>query len=191
MTDIQVVKTIILVIMGFFAISLVVAFLKKEPDNIRRALIFGLILTGLYFGLDASKIDRLTWSEIKAHVFPPNLTKYAFTKDETFFENTTTTRYVFEENKGPTLDLIMQAGGKFLNITDIASVNHVLNYLGLKKVTHGVPELVSITGNTLNSNQYRWDDYHGGVLLIERGLCRETSSLTTRHCITGVTVIRK
>jgi len=191
MTDIQIIKTILLVVMGFFCISLVVAFLKKESDNIRRALIFGLILAGIYFGLNASKLDRLTWSEIKTHFFPPDMTKYPFTKDETFFDNTTTTRYVFEENLGPTLDLTLDSNGKYLSITEIASVNLVLEYLGLKKVTHGVPELISITGNRLDANQYRWDDYHGAVLLIERGFCREEYSLTTRHCIASVAVIRR
>ncbi len=191
MTDIQIVKTIILVIMGFFFISLVVAFLKKESDNIRRALIFGLIFGGLYLALDLSKIDRLTWSEIKLHLFPPDMIDYPYTVDETTFQNATTTHYIYEENRGPTLSLTLDSKGKYFDITDIAPVNLVLEHLGLKRVSRGVPELASITGSQLNVNQYRWDDYHGGVLMIERTLCREKDSLTTRHCIASITVIRR
>jgi len=191
MTDIQIVKTIILVIMGFFFISLVVAFLKKESDNIRRALIFGLIFGGIYLALDLSNIDRLTWSEIKLHLFPPDMTDYPYTVDESTFQNATTTHYIYEEDRGPTLSLTLDSNGKYFDITDIAPVNLVLEHLGLKKVSRGVPELASITGSHLNVNQYRWDDYHGGVLMIERALCREKDSLTTRHCIASITVIRR
>ncbi len=191
MTDIQIVKTIILVIMGFFLISLVVAFLKKESDNIRRALIFGLIFGAIYLALDLSKIDRLTWSEIKIHLFPPDMTDYPYTVDVTTFENATTTQYIFEENRGPTLSLSLDSNGKYFDLIDIAPVNSVLEHLGLKKVYRGVPELASITGSHLNVNQYRWDDYPGGVLTIERALCRDQDSLTTRHCIASITVVRR
>ncbi len=73
-------------------------------------------------------------------------------------------------------------------IKDIRPVNVVLEYLGLPPVAAGVSELASITGRTLDADKYRWDDYERGVLLLERGICRDMTSAQSFTCIARITV---
>ena len=82
----------------------------------------------------------------------------------------------------------MANGGKYMVIKDIRHVNVVLKYIGLPPVSEGVPELASITGQRLDTDKYRWDDYERGVLLIERGICRDMVSAQTFACIARITV---
>jgi hypothetical protein len=82
----------------------------------------------------------------------------------------------------------MDPNGRNYNITDIEPVNRVLAYLGLPKVKSGIKELSSITGRLSDVNYYRCDDYEGGVLTIERGLCQNKNSLERYHCIVSITV---
>ena len=73
-------------------------------------------------------------------------------------------------------------------IKDVRSVNVVLKYLGLPPVAEGVTELASITDQTIDSDKFRWDDYEKGVLLIERGICRDMTSARSFPCIARITV---
>jgi hypothetical protein len=63
-----------------------------------------------------------------------------------------------------------------------------LAYLGLPEVKTGVKELAAITGRLSDVNSYRWDDYEGGVLTIERGLCQDKDGLERYHCVVSITV---
>ena len=82
----------------------------------------------------------------------------------------------------------MMDGGKYMAIKDVRLLNAVLKYIGLPPVAEGVPELASLTGRTFDADKYRWDDYERGVLLIERGICRDMTTTATFTCIVRITV---
>jgi hypothetical protein len=73
-------------------------------------------------------------------------------------------------------------------VTNIAPLNRVLKYIGLPPVKHGIRELASITGSTLDANLYRWDNYELGVLTVERGICRNVTTAESFPCIESITV---
>jgi hypothetical protein len=83
----------------------------------------------------------------------------------------------------------MTDGGKYMTIKDVRSVNVVLEYLGLPPVAAGVPELASLSGRTIDADKFRWDDYERGVLLLERGICRDMTSAQSFTCIARITVM--
>ncbi|MCJ7642862.1 MAG: hypothetical protein MUP28_00115, partial [Candidatus Aminicenantes bacterium] len=78
--------------------------------------------------------------------------------------------------------------GRNYHITDIEPVNRILTYLGLPEVKTGVKELAAITGRLADVNSYRWENYDGRILIIERGLCQDMNSLERYHCVVSIMV---
>ena len=78
-----------------------------------------------------------------------------------------------------------------MTIQDLRTVNVVLEYIGLPPVEEAVSELASLTGRTIDADKFRWDDYGPGVLLVERGICRDMTSARSFTCIARITVTER
>ena len=180
-------KTVILILFGLAIVWIIVIVVRNDMQTIVRALIVAALLgLGLYY-VNHTKLQTLSYSAIKDELFPVEKRAYTYRKQESQAPGTNVTTYVFSE-PGPPLSLGLMEGGKFMAIKDLRTVNQVLADLGLPPVTHGVPELAAVTGKSLDSDQFRWDDYKLGVLQIERGLCRDMTSAQTFPCIARITV---
>lgn len=190
-------KTILMVLFGLTIVWLIKISIKQEFETLVRALIVAVLLGGALFFLQQTKLETISWKNIKQTVFPEKELGLAYVKDEGRQGEMRYVRYTFptptgQEGSllgiGPRLKLTMDPNGRNYNITDIEPVNRILAYLGLPKVKSGIKELSSITGRLSDVNYYRWDDYEGGVLTIERGLCQNKNSLERYHCVVSITI---
>ena len=180
-------KTVMLVLFGLSILWIVIIVVRNDMQTIIRALIVTALLgLGLYY-LNQTKLETLSFTAIKQELFPVKSRAYTYNRRDSYDAGRTVTAYIFED-PGPPLSVAMIEGGKHMAIKDIRPVNVVLEYLGLPPVAAGVPELASITGRSLDSDKYRWDDYERGVLLLERGICRDMTSAQSFTCIARITV---
>lgn len=180
-------KTVFLVLFALAAIWIVVIIIRNDMQTIIRALIVAALLgLGLYY-VNHTKLETLSFAAIKDELFPIEKRAYTYQKVESQTPDASLTTYVFSE-PGPPLSLGLMEGGKYMAIKDLRTVNQVLEYVGLPPVTHGVPELASLTKKSLDTDKYRWDDYKLGILMIERGICRDMTSAQTFPCIARITV---
>ena len=183
-------KTVLLILFGLCVLWIVIIVIKNDMQTIVRALIVAaLVGLGLYY-VNQTKLEKLSFTAIKQELFPVKARAYTFDKREGFVAGRPTTSYIFDD-PGPPLALAMIDGGKYMTIKDVRSVNVVLEYLGLPPVPEGVPELASLTGRTLDADKFRWDDYGRGVLLVERGICRDMTSAQSFTCIARITVMAR
>jgi hypothetical protein len=186
----ETVKTVVLVLFGLCILWIIVIVVKNDMQTIVRALLVTAVLGLALFLLTQPKIarhEKLSFDIIKNELFPVKARNYAFQKRESLVAGSPTTTYTFDE-PGPPLPLVMMSGGKYMAIKDIRPVNVVLEFLGLPPITKGVSELASITGQAIDSDKYRWDDYAKGVLLLERGICRDMTAIQTFTCIAQITI---
>jgi hypothetical protein len=180
-------KTVLLVLFGLAILWIVIIVVRNDMETIVRALVVAALLgLGLYY-VTHTKIESLSFQAIKEDLFPIKARSYSFHKRDIFFDGRPATAYVFDD-PGPNLSLVLMEGGKYMAIKDIRTVNAVLKFIGLPPVEAGVPELASITHRTLDSDKFRWDDYPSGVLIIERGICRDMTTAETFTCIARITV---
>jgi len=180
-------KTVMLILLGLSILWIVIIIIRNDMQTIVRALIVAALLgLGVYY-LYNTKLEKLSYSAIKEDLFPVQARDYTFERREFSISGAPATTFVFHD-PGPPLSLVMMSGGKYMAIKDVRSVNVILRYLELPPVGKGVPELASITGRIIDSDKYRWDDYGAGVLLIERGLCRDMASAKTFACISRITI---
>ncbi len=180
-------KTAFLILFGLAILWIIIIVVKNDMQTIVRALIVTALLgIGLYY-VNQTKLEKLSYTAIKEELFPIKARAYTYTTREGSLAGQAVTTYVFED-PGPPLSLVMMSGGKYMAVKDIRGVNAVLQLIGLPPVADGVPELASLTGRTLDADKYRWDDYERGVLLIERGICRDMTSAQTFTCIARITV---
>ncbi len=183
-------KTALLILFGLCILWIVVIIVKNDMQTIVRALIVAALLgLGLYY-VNQTKLETLSFTAVKEELFPVKARAYTFNKRESFVAGTSTTSYIFDD-PGPPLSLAMTDGGKYMTIKDVRSVNVVLEYLGLPPVAEGVAELASLTGRTIDADKFRWDDYERGVLLLERGICRDMTSAQSFTCIARITVMAR
>lgn len=183
----ETVKTVLLILFGLSILWIIVILIRNDMQTIIRALIVTALLgLGLYY-INQTKLEKLSFTAIKEELFPVKARAYRYERREGLTDGRPITTFVFED-PGPPLSLAMMNGGKYLSIKDIRPVNVVLQYLGLPPVNKGVPELASITGQRLDTDKYRWDDYEKGVLLVERGFCTNMSASQTFTCISRITV---
>jgi len=183
----ETVKTVLLVLFGLAILWIIVIIVRNDMQTIVRALIVAALLgLGLYY-VSQTKLEQLSYRAIREELFPVKARAYTYDMREGTIAGSPTTTYVFQD-PGPPISVAMMNGGKYMAIKDIRRVNVVLEYLGLPPVEKGVPELASITGKTLDADKYRWDDYARGVLLLERGICRDLTSTETFTCIARITI---
>ncbi|HYA48311.1 MAG TPA: hypothetical protein VEG35_01315 [Burkholderiales bacterium] len=183
-------RTAVLVLLALSVFWVIILIVKNDTTTIIRAIITTVVLGVVFFYLNQTKLQTLSFKSIKNDLFPPKPLHFLYEKRESFSGDQLRTVYSFAE-PGPEFVLSMEEGGKSLAVTDIDPLNRVLAYLGLPPVKKGTPELSTITGSTLDANRYRWDDYELGVLLIERGICRNIDSASTYPCIDTITILRR
>jgi len=180
-------KSVALVLFGLCILWIIVIVVKNDMQTIVRALLVTAVMgLALYF-LNQTKLEQLSFATVKNELFPVKSRNYAFETREGYIAGRPTTTYVFQD-PGPPLPLVMISGGKYMAIKDIRQINSVLEFLGLPPVAEGVSELASITGQALDADKYRWDDYERGVLLLERGICRDMTSAQSFTCIARITI---
>jgi len=171
------------------AIWLIILIIKRKHEYIFRAMMIMLILLlGLIF-LRQFETGKLTLSEIKLKIFPGKSAEYNYTVRRTFASRGEETRYVFNEPQ-PRLSLRLDSSGTYFNISDLKPINNVLKHLNLPEVKEPVPELVSITNNQRDTNLYRWENYAGGTLILERMLCQDKKTWEVYQGIVTIRVIR-
>lgn len=187
MSDIEIARTVVLVLFCLACLALFISLIRRELDNILRSLLLTLIFLGLFLFFQKTKMEHLTFGELKKELGLAKPPEYVYLKSESSTPAGHVVRYFFPE-PGPRLNLTIDSSGKYLHLDDIDELNRVLEYIGLKKVTHGVKELASITGSQLDVNIYRYDDYAGGILLVERAICRDKRTFNSYNCLQSITV---
>ncbi len=180
-------KTAVLVLLGLSILWIIVIVIRNDMQTIIRALVVAVLLGVSLYYLDHTKLEKISFRAVKEELFPIKARAYTYSRRESYDAGRPVTTFVFDD-PGPPLSVAMINGGKYMAVDDIRTVNVVLQYVGLPPVTAGVPELASITGRSIDSDKYRWDDYTGGTLLIERGICRDMTSAQTFTCIARITV---
>jgi hypothetical protein len=190
-------KTIVMVLFGLTIVWLVKILIKQESETLVRALIVAVLFGGAFFFLQKTKLETISWKDIKQTVFPEKDLALAYVKDEGRTSGAKYVRYTFpaptgQEGSllgvGPRLKLTLDSNGRNYHITDIEPVNRILTYLGLPEVKTGVKELAAITGRLTDVNYYRWEDYDGRILTIERGLCQNKNGLERYNCVVSITI---
>lgn len=180
-------RTVLLILLALTILWIIVIIVRNDMQTIVRALIVAALLGLGFYYVSHTKLERLSYAAIRDDLFPVEERAYTYDRREGSVAGRTVTTFAFED-PGPPLPLAMMGGGKYMAIRDIRPVNVVLKYIGLPPIDKGVPELASITGQTIDADKYRWDDYAGGILLVERGLCRDMTTTTTFTCIARITV---
>ena len=180
-------KTAVLVLLGLSILWIIVIVVRNDMQTIIRALVVAVLLGVSLYYLDHTKLEKLSFTTIKEDLFPVKARAYTYVRRDSNDAGRPVTTFVFDD-PGPPLSVAMINGGKYMAVNDIRTVNVVLQYLGLPPVEAGVPELASITNRSIDADKYRWDDYPGGILLIERGICRDMTSAQTFTCIARITV---
>lgn len=171
------------------AIWLIILIIKRQHEYIFRAMMIILILLlGLIF-LRQHEAGKLTWPEIKVKLFPGKPVIYNFTVRKSFVAGKQETRYVFNEPQ-PRLSLRLDPSGAYFHITELKPINDMLKHLNLPEVREKVPELASITRSKRDTNLYKWEDYSGGTMIIERTLCQDPESLEVYQGVANIRILR-
>jgi hypothetical protein len=182
-------RTAILVLLGLSVFWVVACVIRNDTATIVRALIVAVLLGVVFFYLNQTKLQTLSYKSVKNDLFPPKPLNVAFQKRDAVVSGVSQTIYTFAD-PGPELVLSMGDGGKTLSVTDVDPLNRLLEYVGLPPVDHGTPELSTVTGSSLDTDKYRWEDYPLGTLIVERGICRDVTTTSTFNCVQAITVLR-
>ena len=171
------------------AVWLVILIIKKQHEYIFRAMLIMLILLlGMIF-LRQHEAGKLTWPEIKVKIFPEKPVVYNSTIRKTFTRGKQETRYAFNEPQ-PKLSLRLDPSGAYFHISDLKPINNMLKHLDLPELEEIVPELMSITQAKKDANIYRWENYAGGTLILERALCQDPESLEVYQGVSNIRILR-
>jgi len=181
------IKTIVTVVLGLSLIWLVKILAKKERQNVFKALLLSAFCVAALVFIQNRHLQKSTIADIKKQIFPEKIPEYKYRIEKGFSGRIHYISYIFDEPR-PKLPLSIDSEGKFLHISDVSSVNRVLEMLGLPKVSSGVPELASITGSRLHINYYRWEDYPEGALVVRRSLCQDIKRVESYNCISSITL---
>jgi hypothetical protein len=188
--------TIVLVLLSMCLVWVVKVVVKREFENLARALIVTALIGGAFLYLQQTKLTQISWASLKRDVFPPKVRSYTYIKQESNSGGLHRVRYSFpapgpegsQPDPSPKLKLILDPDGRHYHITDVEPINRVLKELGLPLVKSGVRELAAVTGRLNDVNYYRWDDYERGILTIERSLCLNKDGLERYHCLATLTI---
>ncbi|MGA2533335.1 MAG: hypothetical protein ABSG19_09895 [Candidatus Aminicenantales bacterium] len=183
-------RTVILILLGLSVLWVIVCVVRNDTATLVRALIVTVLFGVAFYYLNQTKLPTLTVRGIKEDLFPPKPIHASFEKRTAYINGVERTIYSFAE-PGPELTLSMEGGGSNLSITDIEPLNRLLRYVGLPPVKRGARELSAITGVSLDTDKYRWEDYALGILIIERGICRNVATTNTYPCVETITIIAR
>jgi len=192
--QVSLLKNIVLVLLFLCLLWILRIVIKREMENIIRAALIFLLLGGVFYYLQTTESEILTFSDISAQIkdkfFPEKAPDYVYHKEEGPAGRSHYVRYYFE-SPGPKLSLDYDTKTQYFHIKDVYSVNRILQYLGLPKVKAAVPELASVTGSRRDLTLYRWEDYPQGVLTVERGICQDRDRLESYQCIVSIMIARR
>jgi hypothetical protein len=192
--NVEILKNVTLVLLGLSVIWLIRVLVKKETQNLGRAVLVCVLFGAVSFYLQHVKLQRLTFNDIrmqiKSTLFPEKPPNYVYQKEEGNDGKRGYIHYFFE-SPGPKLSLEMDAAHKYFAIKDVHSVNRILEYLGLPLVDHPVRELAAITGSANDLNTYKWEDYQLGVLTVVRDICQDRDKLESYQCIESIFISKK
>jgi hypothetical protein len=190
MIETETARLILMILLGGCLLWAVSIIIRRDYDSLVRVIIVGAVVGVAFFYVNQTDLEKLSFGAIKEDLFPVRMEHYRFEKKEITNEGVTRTIYLFEE-PGPKMNVAMEKGGKTMVIKNVDSLNRVLAYVGLPPVKHGVPELISITGRTVDANTYRWDDYDAGILTVDQGIFHDSSSMQAFPQIVAITVRNK
>ncbi len=176
--------TFLLILSALWLFKIIV---KRQSQYLFRAGLLFCLLLVVFVYLQQSESKKWTLEDVKQKLFPEKMMNYEFEIERGGRYGEEFIRYVFYGEIKPKLSLKLDKNGRFLHISDVKSINKVLNYLGLPPVSGPVPELISITNSELDIYHYEWKDYPRGTLTIERTLCRG-KGFQTYHCISSITL---
>jgi hypothetical protein len=192
--QVSLLKNIVLVLLFLCVVWILRIVLKREFENILRATIIFLLVGGVFYYLQTTESETLTFSDISAQIknrfFPEKPPNYVYHKEEGQAGLNSYVRYYFE-SPGPKLSLDLDPETQYFHIKDVYSVNRILEYLGLPKVKVAVQELASLTGSRRDLTLYRWEDYPLGILTVERGICQDRDKLESYQCIASIMISRR
>jgi hypothetical protein len=192
--QVSLLKNIVLVLLFLCVIWILRIVIKREFENVLRALIVFILIGGAFYYLQTTESETLTFDDISAQIknkfFPEKPPDYVYHKEEGQAGRSTYVRYFFE-SPGPRLSLDFDPKTQYFHIKDIYSVNRILEYLELPKVKVAVQELASLTGSRKDLTLYRWEDYPPGILTVERGICQDRDKLESYQCIVSVMITRR
>jgi len=187
-------KNIVLVLLMLCVIWIIRVLVKREYENLLRTGLILLLLGAVFYYLQTTKSETLTFSDIRAQIkdtfFPEKAPNYIYNKEEGVSGRGNYVRYYFE-SPGPKLSMDYDPKTQYFHIKDVYSVNRILVYLGLPKVKAAVHELASLTGSRNDLTLYRWEDYPLGTLTIERAICQDRDRLDSYQCIVSIMIWRR
>jgi hypothetical protein len=187
-------KNIILVLLLLCVIWIIRVVVKREFENLLRAALILLLMGAVFYYLQRTESETLTWTGIraqfKATFFPEKAPNYIYNKEEGVSGRNNYIRYYFE-SPGPKLSVSYDTKTQYFHIKEVYSVNRILVYLGLPKVKTAVQELASLTGSRNDLTLYRWEDYPLGQLTVERGICQDRDRLESYQCIVSIMILRR
>lgn len=180
--------TILSLLLFIASIWLLLIIIQKKTGYIFRAIVFFLfvLLALIYF--QQSDVNKYTLNDLRLAVFPKKMPHYLFELVED--RGDVVARYTFYDPK-PRISLSLDKSGKYFHIANVATVNHILDYLNLPRVKSGVKELAFITGSNRDISLYRWENYSRGVLILERTICRNKKTLETYNCVDKITIKKR
>jgi len=183
-------KTVVTILLALSLVWLTKIIFEKDRQNLFKALLASTFFIAALVFIQDKNLEKMTLSDLKKQVFPEKIPEYQYHIEKGSGKGIRYTSYVFEEPR-PKLSLTLDPRGVYLHISDVSSINRVLDILGLPKVDLGVAELSSVTGSRSDINFYRWENYPGGALVLRRSLCRDLKKLESYNCISSITVEKK
>jgi hypothetical protein len=183
-------KTVLLILFGLSVLWIVVIIIKNDMETIIRALAVAAVVGLALYIIHMPRIarhDKLSFATLKAELFPARSRAYTYERREGRVDGHPTMSFIYSD-PGPPLSVVLMDGGKYMAIRDVHPLNTALKSLGLPPVAVGVSELASVTGRSLDSDKFKWDDYEKGVLLVERGVCRDMTAASSYTCISRITI---
>ncbi|MCX8159451.1 MAG: hypothetical protein N3G18_00780 [Candidatus Saccharicenans sp.] len=189
---------IVTALLAINVIWLIYILFRGHTESLVRTIIF-IVLLGIILGyLQNTRLTVLSFKAIKNDLFPPDIPEYYYTvtESDTLYSHRTIYTFItgdqLEQTSNvpapPELKLVMDPNGRTFTIEDPESVNLVLDQLKLPRVSHGVKELVTITGNQTDVGVYRWDDYPQGTLIVERALFQQKNTMKSYNAISRIIV---
>jgi hypothetical protein len=178
------------ILLFFSSLWLARIFLKKDRRNFFRGMILFLFFLLVMIYINQNDRHTLTLGDLRDMVFPQHFKElnYRVVPDTGTDQHITT--YYFDNPK-PKLSVVLDADGKHLHIRNPASLNKILNALGLPEVEEGAQELSSITGSKLDTSLYRWANYPLGILLVEKTIYQSRDAVQYYHAIANISIHRR
>jgi len=179
--------TILLILSSLWLLR---SIFQREQKKIWMSLSILLSFGIIFSQVQQNESKNMSIADMSELVFPGPSTDYKYRIDEGYKDGFLYTRYIFGDPI-PEFSLAMDIKNRCFRISNISSINALLEYLELPKIASVVPELASITGSFYDTGYYYWEDYPNGTLLIERALCKQKDHITTYFGISNLTVTQR